>query len=143
MPIRFELHHFYRWPAWQQKRARILKRAGRKCENCHKPDRTTVLTCTGNGRMFWMPACGGRWRDQQGRLYRRLTPPWMRYGLSEPRVIRVVLGVAHRNHVAGDDRDENLGAWCQWCHLAWDREAHRITRCARKDAARLLLWEAA
>lgn len=93
--------------------------------------------------MFWMPALGGRWRDQGGKLYRRLTPPWQRYGMSEPRAVEVVIGICHFNHVAGDDRDENLRGWCQWCHLAHDKSKHKQTRCERKDMQRPLLWEAA
>jgi len=143
MPIRPDLRHFYRGPAWQLARLRTLKRAGNECEDCRKPNYTTVLTCTGKGRMFWMPALGGRWRDQDGKVYRRLTPPWQRYGLSGPRVVRIVLTVGHVNHAAGDDRDENLRAWCQWCHLNHDKPHHRETRCNRKDARRPLLREAA
>ncbi len=139
MPVRPELRHFYRGPAWRTTRARILRRAGKRCENCGKPDRTTVLTCTGRGRMFWMPANGGRWRDECGKLYRHLTPPWLRYGISEPRAIKVVLAVAHVNHEAGDDRDENLRAWCAWCHLNHDKLKHKQTRCERKDLQRPLL----
>lgn len=50
-----------------------------------------------------------------------------------------MLAVAHLNHVAGDDRDENLKALCQWCHLHWDQIHHKETRSSRKDAARPLL----
>lgn len=53
--------------------------------------------------------------------------------------IKVVLGVAHLNHTPGDDRDENLKALCQWCHLNYDKIHHRETRAARKDKARPLL----
>jgi hypothetical protein len=53
--------------------------------------------------------------------------------------VGIVLTVAHLNHVAGDDRDENLKALCQWCHLNYDRQHHAETRSIRKDAARPLL----
>lgn len=52
---------------------------------------------------------------------------------------RVVLTVAHLNHVSGDDRDENLRCWCARCHLVYDSAYHRLTRSLRKDAARPLL----
>ncbi len=55
------------------------------------------------------------------------------------RQVLIVLTVAHLNHVAGDDRDENLLALCQWCHLNYDKLHHKETRSARKDAARPLL----
>jgi hypothetical protein len=61
----------------------------------------------------------------------------------ELRQIRVKVGVAHINQTAGDDRDENLAAWCDWCHLAHDRPEHlihaRVTRINRKDSSRPLL----
>jgi len=37
---------------------------------------------------------------------------------------RVVLTVAHLNHVKHDVRDENLAALCQRCHLAYDLPRH-------------------
>jgi len=43
MPIRPELRHLYRGPAWRAIRDRILARAGHKCERCGVPNRTTVL----------------------------------------------------------------------------------------------------
>jgi hypothetical protein len=55
------------------------------------------------------------------------------------RTIRCVLTVAHLNHTSGDDRDENLKALCQWCHLHYDLQHHHETRAARKDAARPLI----
>jgi hypothetical protein len=55
------------------------------------------------------------------------------------RHVRVQIGVAHVNGVAGDDRAANLAAWCRWCHLLNDREQHHQTRANRKDAARPLL----
>lgn len=35
---------------------------------------------------------------------------------------QVVLTVAHLNHDCRDDREENLKALCQWCHLSHDRK---------------------
>lgn len=54
-------------------------------------------------------------------------------------MVQVVCTVAHLNHVAGDDREENLAFLCQWCHLHYDAAHHHETRGARKDAARPLL----
>ena len=57
------------------------------------------------------------------------------------RRIRLVLTIAHLNHISGDDRDENLKALCQWCHLNYDKAHHAETRAIRKDAARPILIE--
>ena len=53
--------------------------------------------------------------------------------------IRVVLTVAHLNHMAGDDRDENLKALCQRDHLALDKNQHAESRASRKDLSRPIL----
>ena len=40
----------------------------------------------------------------------------------------VILTVAHLNHTPEDNRDENLRAMCQGCHLNYDKEHHAETR---------------
>lgn len=47
---------------------------------------------------------------------------------------RVVLTVAHLDHTPENCDDENLAAFCQACHLAYDAEHHAETR-ARKVRA--------
>ena len=142
MPIRKEFKLFY-GAAWRIVRARILERAGHCCEQCGKPNHERVETHTGRSIsilnhpglpvMFWR-AVSCSWRDQWG------SPvlPSRTFGW-KTRTITVVLTVAHLNHVAGDDRDENLKALCQWCHLNYDQSHHRETRSKRKDSKRALL----
>ena len=49
---------------------------------------------------------------------------------------KVVLTVAHLNHIPMDVRDENLKALCQRCHLTYDAKHHAqnaaITRHKRR-----------
>lgn len=142
MPIRADLRHFYTGPAWRETRKRILDRAGHKCEQCGKPNTETVETFSdvaimGLPVMFWRTAWS-QWRD------------WTNIGADATisfgkklRTIRVVLTIAHLNHVSGDDRDDNLMALCQWCHLNYDKLHHKQTRSKRKDAARPLLIQEA
>jgi hypothetical protein len=52
---------------------------------------------------------------------------------------KIVLTVMHLNHVSGDDRDDNLKAACQACHLEYDQEHHHETRATRKDESRPLI----
>lgn len=47
----------------------------------------------------------------------------------------VVLTTAHLNHTPEDVRDENLRAFCQGCHLWYDRDHHAETRAATRAAA--------
>lgn len=133
MPIRAELRRFYRGPAWEEKRRRILVRAWNRCEQCGKPNRTEVRTVTRGTYMYWCKP-EGFWTDERGREW-----PNLMLDPSLLRTIRVVLTVAHLNHVPGDDRDENLKALCQWCHLNYDKLHHKETRCDRKDSGRPIL----
>jgi hypothetical protein len=147
MPIRPELRKFY-GREWQTvTRPRILKRAGDKCEQCGVPNHKTVLRAFG----WWTEATieatvfamGGSLNGNA-----LISLPWRHSGGVEQTAcflaaschwVGIVLTVAHLNHVAGDDRDENLKAMCQWCHLDYDKDHHHQTRAARKDAARPLL----
>ena len=138
MPIRPELRKFY-GRVWRTvTRPRILKRAGDKCEQCGVPNHTEVKRV------------GGCWLEVTVCWKLGATQVWMtctRAALeSKPegriRKVRIVLTVAHLNHVSGDDRDENLKALCQWCHLNYDLLHHKETRTNRKDAGRPLLLEA-
>ena len=160
VPIRSDLKHFY-GRIWQTiTRPRILARAGNKCERCSKPNHALIETrlCPGSfgSRMFvrWVEAVEPcqcelckqfptpkpdpeQWYDDQGRP---TTPP--RHYKAE-RKTKVVVCLGHLNHQAGDDRDDNLKAWCQWCHLKHDQTKHKTaakdTRIERKDSGRPLL----
>lgn len=48
---------------------------------------------------------------------------------------KVVLTCAHLNHTPEDCRPENLRAWCQLCHLAYDRQVHETNRLRNRLAA--------
>lgn len=147
MPIRPDLRHLYSGPAWRAVRERILDRAKNKCEQCGKPNGELVEVVSVHQLIcqdawvrvqFWRGA-GTPWI---GCIDGVALPRWFRrhsFGVT-PRSIRVVLTIAHLNHIAGDDRDENLLALCQWCHLNYDQLHHRETRATRKDAARPIQW---
>ncbi len=55
------------------------------------------------------------------------------------RRVLIVLTVMHLNHISGDDRDDNLKAACQWCHLNYDLNHHHESRATRKDQNRPIL----
>lgn len=136
MPIRPEFRQFYTAAAgWPVTRRRILERAGNICEQC----------CAPNGLEVWRN--GGWWVDPSNPDDSRARDEWgharCEYGrFLFQRRVRIVLTVAHLNHTPGDDRDENLRALCQWCHLNFDARKHKETRCLRKDRQRPLLQTA-
>lgn len=136
MPIRAELRHHY-GRVWREvTRPRILARAKNKCEQCTVPNYQEVTRVSGSWLevlVSWSEGATLRWRDMYGAI---CDDP---EGAAKMRHVRIVLTIAHLNHVAGDDRDENLKALCQWCHLNYDLAHHHETRAARKDAARPLL----
>lgn len=145
MPIRREFRKFY-GRTWREViRPRILARAHHRCEECGKPNGRAVFVyeCRGTGVFagrrvqYWLLEGGAIWRDSTGARVPRSS--WPAPGL--PRRIRVQIGIAHRNHTPGDDRDANLVALCNWCHLHQDAQEHKRTRSARKDRARPLLAE--
>ncbi len=151
MPIRKELRHLYGREWRTVTRPAILARAGNKCEQCGVPDRQTVLRTFG----WWTPATLEATvfmlrGSIKGRAITELV--WHHEGV-EPKLhgfplgktmhwVSIVLTIAHLNHTPGDDRDENLRALCQHCHLHLDRDHHKQTRSIRKDLARPLLREA-
>lgn len=49
---------------------------------------------------------------------------------------RVVLTIAHLNHDTTDNRDENLAALCQRCHLSYDAKYHAMNASKTRDAKR-------
>jgi len=125
MPIRAELRKFY-GRSWRNGvRPRILERAGNRCEMCAVENHAEVYR---EGRS---------WLDASVPLEDVWRFGWDARTLE--RSVRIVLTIAHLNHQAGDDRDENLMALCQWCHLNYDKQHHAETRALRKDLERPLL----
>ena len=159
MPIRADLRHLYRGKDWQAVRERIRARAGDQCERCGKPNGVPVETIVGKmlaepgvvpymspgvvPYMFWRPANAKRklsWHSWDGKISTHPAPaPEHLYVRTGRRFIMAKCGAAHLNHLAGDDREQNLSWLCDWCHFHHDLEQHRETRATRKDAGRPIL----
>lgn len=121
MPIKPENRE--RYPKnWRQIRQEVLARAANKCEQCGVPNhwlrnkRTGEITNDGVVGEAWELADGDK-------------------------VTYIVLTVAHLDHQPENCDLDNLRAWCQKCHLAYDHEHHqrnsRATRHKRKTAGDL------
>lgn len=104
MPIKPE--NRARYPKdWKEIRKRILERAGHKCEDCGVPNysyrnRKTDAVTT----------------DEM------LLESWIEDG---EQATRIVLTIAHLDHVPEHCDPANLRAWCQRCHLAYDHDHHQ------------------
>lgn len=127
MPVRAEFRRFYRGAEWKRIRARVLERAGNRCEFCGRPNRQLVLvTLAGE----WWDEADLCWRDQHGEPCR----PRIQ-GLA--RRVRVVLQCAHLNHDPA--AVAHLAALCGRCHLNFGRGYYAEMRKLRKDRERPLL----
>jgi hypothetical protein len=120
-------------PNWKAIRASILERAGHRCEQCKVPNREFVAR---SAAAYMLP---------NGDTFDALTgePMGCVRGSEFPvqRWTDIVLTVAHLDHDPTNCSPENLRAWCQKCHLAYDLAHHmknaRATRRARKAASEL------
>ncbi|OBR52383.1 hypothetical protein [Paraburkholderia tropica] len=132
MPIKPENRS--RYPDdWKQIRERILARAGHCCEQCRVANGDVIV----------------RGIDKDAGTFQRFEGDGEVYAADDGRLLghckaseycgnrwtKVVLTIAHLDHVPEHCDDENLKALCQRCHLAYDAQHHaetaRQTRRAR------------
>lgn len=143
MPIKPE--NKARYPAdWKQIRERILKRADDCCEQCRVKNGDMIVRGLGAdaGTFQRFEGDGEVYAADDGR-YLGLCKASEYCG---KKWTRVVLTIAHLDHVPEHAEETNLKALCQRCHLAYDAEHHRInahaTRRARKAIGDLFPEEA-
>ena len=121
MPIKHE--NKARYPKdWKQIRARILDRARHRCEQCNVPNYAYRNRTT------------GEWTTNEMQV-----ETWT--CVDGDKATRIVLTIAHLDHTPENCADDNLRAWCQRCHLAYDHDHHqrnaRQTRRSGKAIAEL------
>lgn len=129
MPIKPENRD--RYPAnWKTEiRPAILERAAHRCEWCGKPNGETVeVRIFGGGpveTLFWFDEGRGAWRFATG--VPGAEPPSdiaaaLKSDAASERCkpVKVVLTIAHLDHVPENCEPGNLRALCQRCHLTYD-----------------------
>ncbi len=125
MPIKPENRK--RYPKqWPEIRARILARAGNRCEGSPKyPD------CRVPNGAFRNNTTGEVVEGDSG-----IVEAWE--FADGDSVTRIVLTVAHMDHIPENCDDDNLRALCQRCHLAHDLREHMQAAHATRRARRAI-----
>lgn len=109
-----------RYPAdWKTIRARILERAGHRCEQCNVANYAYRNNTTGEVTKNDMQA--ETWHCVDG-----------------DKVTRIVLTIAHLDHTPENCSDENLRALCQRCHLRLDAGHHAQTAASTRRAGKAI-----
>lgn len=146
MPIKPEFRHFYRGVAWKSVREAILARACHKCEcrgQCGSARHGEFGPCGApNRRLIVRPIDDPENWHGHHHTGNCIGAPCEDQYFFKAKVVWVILTIAHLNHVAGDDRPENLLALCQRCHLRMDSAQHAASAArtrAAKSAQRGLL----
>lgn len=119
---------------WDAISRRIRDRAGQKCEWCHAPNGAEIVRSSVTPMHYMLYDEEHDWYTVNGQSVRLSEIP---EEFAHLKGIRVVLTVAHLNHDTTDNRDENLAALCQRCHLKYDAVHHarnaRRTRLAKQQ----------
>jgi len=135
MPIKSENRS--RYPAnWKEIREQILKRAGNRCEQCRVPNHSWIQRGFYHDKGTYQLEDGSVYdEDNGGLLCLRRATEYSGY------LVKIVLTVAHLDHVPEHVDFSNLKALCQLHHLRYDAEHHRVnafkTRHARKATSDL------
>lgn len=130
MPIKPE--NRARYPAdWSDVRNRILERARHQCEHDGCKARHRELGYWRDGAWVRLPqSLREAGFDRAGQIVGCSDGP-------DIKIIMIVLTIAHLDHQPENCADDNLRAWCQRHHLAYDAEHHKANAYrTRKDKAR-------
>lgn len=139
MPIRPENRRRYgkRWPEISR---RIRERDGQRCKWCGLPNGAWVVRWNDPTRESVLLMTKGTREEAIDTAMIRMPDDFPSYDNPEERpagrIVRIVLTVAHLDHVVENMADENLAALCQRCHLNHDRKDHNLNRLVNLDAKR-------
>ena len=139
MPIREENRARYPddWPAISK---RIRAKAGNRCEQCGVENGALIYRGSHEMRPAWRYASDTVYENSRCAFDGSEIPGtcWDDFDSRRGDPVKVVLTVAHLDHQPENCADDNLRAWCQRCHNAYDapmRKAGIKSRTKAKAAA--------
>lgn len=101
-------------PDWKQIRAAILERAGHKCEECGVENYAVGARDR-----------NGVWHDENNIHHMNSDYGDSLFGFGKfPKMVKIVLTVAHLDHDINNNNPANLKALCQLHHLRHDAKQH-------------------
>ncbi len=118
MPINLKDYH----PRWSLLSRLIRKKAGNKCEWCGVPNGKVIRRHT-DGTWEVSTPMHQKWRWPQIKTFNDIwskTNGW--------KLTKIVLTVAHLDQDKDNNREANLAALCQKCHLGHDAQQHARNR---------------
>ena len=121
-------------------RPRILRRAKNQCEFCGVKNHKIIYRGYYNNIEVYRDADGNIFDASNSNFIEKNQSAPIK-PLTEDKTIKVVLTIAHLNHNINDNRDENLRALCQRCHLRHDGKQHAFTRKHGSMINQLKLWD--
>ena len=101
-------------PNWKEIRAAILERADHKCEECG------VANYAVGARDKT-----GQWHDENSIHHMNSDYGYSLFG-EFPKMIKIILTIAHLDHNTGNNHPDNLKALCQKHHLSYDTKLHAV-----------------
>lgn len=108
-------------PDWKERRARILERAGNRCEHCgaRAGEDSRIVYRDGEAEVVPTPDVSGILEYASRAV---------------GKVYEIRLGIAHLDHDEAnwDVRDDRLAALCMKCHFAYDADEHQRRRAEKK-----------
>ena len=133
MPIRDE--NKARYPKdWPQISKAIRERAGQRCEKCAAPNGALILREFNEYGHVYITQEDRMFAADNGSLLGRAYFAARDY----TKAVKVILTVAHLDHQPENCDPENLRAWCQRCHLAYDAPMRRAGIKSRAKANRAI-----
>lgn len=118
MPINYKLYP----KDWKAIRARILEREGYRCKECR------IRNHAKGARDIF-----GNWHDEDAIDGMKSDDGFHYFGGDYPKIIKIVLTVAHLDHDVMNNTDDNLAALCQLHHLRHDIVQHKTNSRATRN----------